>query len=122
MKGSVIDDRLFEILREHDFDGVGMGDTIRRIKEVFGHEELPCLEIRKNQFKEDCKVLLKEDRSNAKMLGDFYLYYTEHKIPVRANTKMKFETFKTFNLKLRYATWEKRSKTFSIVNQLKKGR
>lgn len=47
------------------------------------------------------------------LLNDFIDYWTEHNEPVRANTKMRFELEKVFNIGRRWGTWKKNAKRFA---------
>lgn len=93
-----------------------MERSIADIESLF-EEVVEPLEVRKERFMDECRSLLKEDRSNAKTLTHFAQYWLEKSARGR---KFRFEKEKTFEISKRYANWERNQKKFSVINMLRK--
>ena len=65
------------------------------------------IEVRKKEFIESMKPYL--DKYGKEMLNDFFRYWAE---PNQANTKMRWEMEKTWNLTMRLSRWSKMQPTF----------
>lgn len=99
--------------------------AVKHIKSLFENEEVKSLEERKSEFYDEVKQLVKEDRSNVDEVTKFYYYWIEHPEKITVRTKMKWEKERdrgAFNVKQRYATWERQSKKFAITSMLSRSK
>ena len=101
--------KIKSILQNHN---VYTDELFKELVKAAGEKYPVPLEERREAFIESLRPYVAE--YGKEMIFEFYKYWTE------GSKKMRFETQKTFDIKLRLARWKKMSNKFSIVNMLKK--
>lgn len=96
---------------------IGLEELLSRIDQIYHPQEDNSLEARKITFIEEVRIYL--DVYGKDLLNSFCKHWLEKSVKGR---KFRFEKETTFDVNLRLKMWEKRSKQYSIVNMLNKGR
>lgn len=115
-----LDEELLNILTDVSLGITTVEVGVTDIFNLFGVTKPVPLDERKDTFHSECKKLVLSDRSNVGTLTDFFDYWTEHTPKVDGRTKMRFEKQKTFDVNLRYKTWERNKRKFSLQNSLQR--